>query len=57
MHINFDFDRNSASTRVMYRGFNFVMQFRVVFTKRFSRLQNFFKIISQKCASPKVIHT
>lgn len=50
------FDRNSASTRVMYRGFNFVKYFRIVFTEIFSRLQYFIKLFHKNLHRPKVVH-
>jgi hypothetical protein len=47
------FDRNSASTKVRYRGFNFVMYFRIVFTESFSRLQYFIKLFHKNVHRPK----
>lgn len=50
------FDRNSASTGVMYIGFNFVMYFRIVFTESCSRLQYFIELFHKKLHRPKEVH-
>jgi hypothetical protein len=48
------FERNSVSTSVVCRGFNFVMYFRIVFTNSYSRLQNFIKLFHKSLLRPTI---